>query len=105
MPNGQPSRNQAGFAPVEARFDGFALGLAGFTRPVRAAIRLQPVCLGPFCGSIGPGDDWLLFAEVEEAGRLRVEIDPCGAWAFDRVPEATLGALADCLRGEACGTP
>lgn len=103
MPNGRrPPRDGTGFPPVPARFDGFALGLAGFTRPVRATVLLEPTCLGPFCGSIGPGDDWLLFARPSERGTYRVGIDPCGAWVFDRVPEPTLDALAGCLRGDAC---
>jgi hypothetical protein len=87
--------------PVAARFSGFALGLEGFTRAVEAPVTLRPTCAGPWCGSIAPGT-WLLFAQVAEAGYV-VEIGPCGGAAFDQVPEATLGALAACLRGEACG--
>ena len=89
--------------PVGARFTGFALGLAGFTRPVEAPMTLQPTCAGPWCGSIGPGTV-LLFAEVTDAGYI-VEIGPCGGGAFDQVPEATLERLASCIRGEACAAP
>ncbi|HVG49862.1 MAG TPA: hypothetical protein VM899_17180 [Rubellimicrobium sp.] len=87
-------------APVGAVFQGFALGLDGFTRPVEATVTLQPTCAGPWCGSLAPGT-YLLFAEVTASG-FRVEIGPCGGGAFDGVPEATLGQLAACLRGEAC---
>jgi hypothetical protein len=89
--------------PVAAQFEGFALGPDGFTRPVRAAVTLEPTCFGQFCGSIGPGEGWLLFARTSEAGRYRVEVDPCGAWAFDRVTEDTLDALVTCLQGGSCG--
>jgi hypothetical protein len=88
-------------APVSARFRGFALGLEGFTRPVEAPVTLQPVCAGPWCGTFAPGTA-LLFAEVTEGGYV-VEIGPCGGGAFDQVSEATLGRLAACMRGQACG--
>lgn len=91
--------------PVEARFEGAALGLVGFTRPVRASVHLVPTCLGQFCGSIGPGEDWLLFARPSGTGTYRVEIDPCGAWAFDRPSQGTLDALAACFREGACEAP
>ena len=89
--------------PVPARFDGFALGLAGFTRPLQTTVTLQPSCLGPRCGSMGQGV-WLVFAQRTEDG-YRVAVDPCGGWAFQNPSEAVLDALAGCLRGEACGTP
>lgn len=88
--------------PVGARFTGFALGLEGFTRPLETSVTLQPTCAGPWCGTFGPGTA-LLFAEVTDAGYV-VEIGPCGGGAFDEVSEATLGDLAACLRGQACGS-
>ena len=88
--------------PVEARFRGFALGLAGLTTPVDATVLLQPQCLGQFCGRIGPGDGWLLFARPSGSGLYTVTVDPCGAWAFDGVAQGTLDTLAECLRGRAC---
>jgi hypothetical protein len=88
-------------APVSARFDGFGLGLEGFTRPVEAPVTLQPTCAGPWCGTFGPGTA-LLFAQVTAAGYV-VEIGPCGGGAYDQVPEAVLARLAACMRGEACG--
>jgi hypothetical protein len=91
--------------PVEAHFEGHALGRNGFTSPVDAPILLRPVCLGQFCASIGPGEGWLLFAQPSGTGSYSVEIEPCGAWAFDRVTSATLHGLAACFRGEACGAP
>lgn len=88
--------------PVEGRFRGFALGLSGFTRPVDATVLLQPQCFGQFCGAIGPGDGWLLFARPSGSGLYTVTVDPCGQWAFQDLPDATLDTLAECLRGRAC---
>lgn len=106
MPDGSeipPGAAETRLAPVPAQFEGFALSLSGFTRPVRAPVLLQPLCLGQFCGSIGPGEDWLLFAQASGNGQYTVTVDPCGQWAFDRAPQATLDALASCIRGGACG--
>lgn len=106
MPDGSevpPGAAQTALAPVEARFEGFALGLAGFTKPVRASLLLRPTCLGQFCGSIAPGGTWLLFAQPGGSGRYSVEIDPCGQWAFDRFTQATLEALSACIHGAPCG--
>lgn len=87
--------------PVPARLTGFALGLDGFTRPVSAAVTLQPLCTGPWCGSIGPGGPWLLFARVLGGG-YEVVVAPCGGGAFEAPSEAVLAQMAACLRGEAC---
>jgi hypothetical protein len=103
MPQGMSERTTPDPAPVDAQFDGFALGPEGFTTPVEASVALQPTCAGPYCGTFSPGEA-LLFAQVTEAGYL-VEIGPCGGGAFDGVPPATLDQLAACLRGGACGTP
>ena len=88
-------------APVEAAFQGVAMGPQGFTRPVQEAVTLQPTCAGPWCGSIAPGT-YLLFAEVTESG-YRVELGPCGGRAFDNVSEDTLTRVALCARGDVCG--
>jgi hypothetical protein len=98
-----PGAAETRLDPVEARFEGFALGLAGFTRPVSATVVLEPSCLGQFCAGIGPGDGWLLFARPSGTGAYHVAIEPCGNRAFDGVPRATLDALATCLQGGPCG--
>lgn len=100
-----PGASETELDPVEARFEGHALGLVGFTRPVRATLHLVPTCFGQFCGSIGPGEGWLLFAQPSGTGTYRVEIDPCGAWAFEGVSRDTLGALTACVQGGACEAP
>lgn len=99
-----PGATETRREPVPARFEGMGLGPDGFTRPVAAGVLLEPLCLGQFCGTIGPGDDWLLFARPDGAGGYRVEIDPCGSWAFDSTGPEIREALAACLGGQAtCG--
>ena len=97
-----PGAAETRLDPIQASFEGFALGLSGFTRPVSAPVLLQPLCFGQFCGSISPGEDWLLFAQASGSGQYTVTVDPCGQWAFDRAPQATLDALAACIHSGAC---
>jgi hypothetical protein len=88
--------------PVPARFEGFALGLEGFTRPLSTPVALRPSCAGPWCGSMGPEGTWLLFAR-ETAQGYEVLVGPCGGWAFETPSESVLGQMAACMRGQACG--
>lgn len=99
MPPGDGSVRDPG--PVPAAFDGVALGLEGFAQPLRAEVTVQPVCAGPWCGSIGPGT-YLLFAQDTGAG-YEVTVGPCGGRAFGDPEAAVLDALVACLRGEGCG--
>ena len=101
MPRGVSDDPGVAPNPVDAQFEGFALGSEGFTTPVEAEVVLQSTCAGPYCGTFGPGEA-LLFAEITEAGYL-VRIGPCGGGAFDQVNQDTLDGLAACLRGEGCG--
>ena len=98
-----PGAAETPLEPVPARFGGFALTPEGFTRPVQGQVSLQPICFSQWCGSIGPGDDWLLFAQSTTAGTFQVGINPCGVWAFEGVSLVTLDVRAGCLRGENCG--
>jgi hypothetical protein len=98
-----PGAAETRLEPVEARFEGRALTLTGFARPVSAPVLLEPSCLGQFCASIGPGDDWLLFSRASGTGAYSVAVDPCASRAFQGVPQATLETLTACLQDGACG--
>lgn len=89
---------------LPAKLDGFALGQDGFTLPAPADLIVQPICLGPWCGHMPSGGTWLLFAERTAEGHV-VETGPCGGWAFMDPDQATLDAVAACMRGEACNAP
>ena len=101
MPHGMSDDPGVAPNPVDAQFEGFALGPEGFTTPVEAEVTLQSTCAGPYCGTFGPGEA-LLFAQITEAG-YRVEIGPCGGGAFDQVSEEVLDQFAACLRDGSCG--
>lgn len=100
-----PGAAETALEPMEAQFEGFALGPEGFTLPFSTSVVLQPTCLGQFCGSIGPGEGWLLFAQPSGTGDYLVEVEPCGTWTFDETTPTQRDALAACLRGEACLYP
>ena len=101
MPQGMSDDPGVAPNPVDARFEGFALGPEGFTTPVEAEVTLQSTCAGPYCGTFGPGEA-LLFAQITEGGYL-VRIGPCGGGAFDQMSEEVLDQLPACLRDGSCG--
>ncbi|WP_370163135.1 hypothetical protein [Limimaricola soesokkakensis] len=87
--------------PVPAEFTGHQLGPTGFDTPVTAAMLLQPSCAGPWCGSLSPGDEVLVFAR-EEDDRLIVDLEPCPG-KVQAAPDAAMRErLAACMRGEDC---
>lgn len=87
--------------PVPADFTGHQLGPTGFDTPVETAMVLQPSCAGPWCGSLAPGDEVLVFARVED-GQLIVDLDPCPG-KVQAAPDAAMRErLAACMRGEDC---
>ena len=68
---------------------------------VETAVLLQPSCAGPWCGSLAPGDEVLIFAREEE-GQLVVDLEPCPGKVQAAPDAATRDRLAACMRGEAC---
>lgn len=83
-------------APFSADFTGQALEPDGFTRDVAMPVMIQSVCLGPWCGQIGVGQDVMVFAHSDTEGRLVVEVDPCGTWVFPDPDEALLEQMRAC---------
>lgn len=87
--------------PVPARFTGLQLGPTGFKTPVEERMILQPSCAGPWCGSLAPEDEVLVFAR-EEDGKLIVDLEPCPGRVQGAPDDATREKLAACMRGEEC---
>jgi hypothetical protein len=86
---------------IPAGLSGYQLGPTGFDTPVETAVVLQPSCAGPWCGSLAPGDEVLIFAREEE-GQLVVDLEPCPG-KVQAAPDAAMrDRLAACMRGEAC---
>ncbi|MGR3464856.1 hypothetical protein [Limimaricola sp.] len=87
--------------PIPARFTGHQLGPTGFDTPVEAEMTLQPSCAGPWCGSLAPGDEVLVFAQVQD-DRLVVDLAPCPGKVQGAPDAAMRDKLAACMRGEEC---
>lgn len=86
---------------IPAQFTGRQLGPTGFDTAVETAMVLQPSCAGPWCGSLTPGDEVLVFAR-EEDGRLIVDLEPCPGKVQGAPDAETRERLAACMRGEDC---
>ena len=90
--------------PIPARFVGRGLTPEGFTNPVAAAVTLQPVCLGPWCGGAASGETVMAFVRMDGAVPL-IEAGPCGGRIFPDPSEADIAAVTACIRGETCVPP
>jgi len=100
MPNSYV-QDGASPAPVPAQFQGFGLTLAGFDQPISAAITLKPDCSGPWCGSMRPSQDVLIFVQKTASG-YSLEITPCSGMIFEAPSDVMVETLVSCLNGKAC---
>lgn len=85
--------------PVPARFAGVRLGPAGPV-PFAGDLLVEPTCLGPDCGALGPGT-WLLFADDTPRG-LVVSVGACGGAGYPDPEPALVDRFAACLAGGPC---
>ena len=85
---------------IPAQLTGHMLMQDGFTKPVEVAVELEVECLGPWCTSPPPGQNYLVFAR-QQGPRLIVRAGVCGGFLFDDIPEVRQEVL-DCLQGKAC---
>ncbi len=100
MPNGVEARASPP-AAVPAQFDGMTLTARGFTTPFAAPIILQPSCAGPWCGSLQPSADILVFAKQTGAG-LEVDVGACPWFVFYNPTDAMEQRIVDCVAGRRC---
>ena len=89
---------------LAAGFTGFSLTGRGFTARFVRQIRVNVKCLGPWCGSLVPGQDYLAFIRKDRGGYL-LEVGPCYGKAFADPDEALLADMRACLLGEPCEGP
>jgi len=87
--------------PLPANFVGNGLTADGFTVPLDRQITLQPICAGPWCGTLESGTDYLIFARALDDG-ISLDIDPCGVHAFPNPSQETRDKMAVCLNGGPC---
>ncbi|MCB1339707.1 MAG: hypothetical protein KDK24_01310 [Pseudooceanicola sp.] len=88
---------------IPARIKGRSLDTNGFLNPFDEAVTLDALCLGPWCGEMAGGGDYLMFLERRGSGYALV-LSPCGDTHF-RAPGAhDLEGIAACFQTRArCG--
>lgn len=86
---------------VSAHFVGTGLTNGGFDVPLDRLVTLQPVCYGPWCGSLQSGQSYLVFARAVADG-ITLEIDPCGTTTFTAPSQDVLDQMAACMNGAGC---
>lgn len=98
-----PNPRGAGQNPtyLPARFAGLTLTQQGFvtSRPVPVTVELR--CLGPWCGSLKPGETVVAFLRQTPRGRV-VEIGPCGGMVWPDPDAKIQRRLIACMNGAAC---
>ncbi len=83
---------------------GFSLTAAGFNNRFIRNIKVHAACIGPWCASLGTGEDYLLFLKKVDQNYL-LEITPCPGFAFANPNAEVLNNIHQCLLGEACEPP
>jgi len=100
MPEGVVNQRRTPL-PVRATFTGKGLTNDGFNAALNRTITIQPICLGPWCGSLETGQDYLVFAKVV-SNDIVLEVGPCGGSAFPNPTRATLDEMTVCMNVGAC---
>lgn len=94
-PNDTPPLTQ-----IPAQLSGKMLEGKYFSGRVNVPAVLEVECLGPWCGGMKSGADYVFFAE-QRGQDLVIRAGACGGFAFDDTPEVRRQVL-DCHRGAAC---
>ena len=82
---------------IPARIKGRSLDTNGFLNPFDEAVTLDALCLGPWCGEMAGGGDYLMFLERRDAG-YTLTLDPCAEYVFARPNAETLNHIAACFQ-------
>ncbi len=91
----QPSAKQ-----LEATFEGSYLSAGGFVAAPTLDVTLNFECLGPWCGSINAGEEFLTFVEQTSNGYV-LRVGPCYSTAFQS-DEQNVQTAESCMRGGPC---
>lgn len=84
-----------------ATMTGFSLTGSGFDARFVRQIRVNAQCFGPWCATLEPGGDYLVFLKQEPGGYI-LELSPCGGKAFANPSERVLQSMRECLLGGRC---
>ncbi|MBY6056054.1 hypothetical protein [Leisingera daeponensis] len=85
---------------IQAQLSGKMLEDRYFSGRVAVPAVLEVECLGPWCGGMKSGADYVFFAE-QRGQELVVRANACGGFAFDDTSEVRRQVL-ECHRGKAC---
>ncbi|MCX7302257.1 MAG: hypothetical protein NTX73_18105 [Rhodobacterales bacterium] len=105
LPGGPETRGDPNLpapATVPARFVGQSLVEDGFTHELDIPVTLSPTCLGPWCGTLTPGQDIMAFATTDGRGTVAIELHPCAKWIFVEPQQPMLDEMLACMTGSAC---
>ena len=97
MPEGGENDAQGG--EVTATMVGDALTAEGFNARFVSPITLVVGCAGPWCGTVGAGEQIAFLRQ--SGGRLELDVSPCPGSSFEATEEVEAAVMA-CLAGE-CG--
>ncbi len=86
---------------LNASLTGFSLTGSGFNARFVRQIRVNVQCYGPWCASLRPGIEYLVFLK-KEGGEYLLEVNPCSGYAFWEPSQDTLDDIHQCLLGESC---
>lgn len=100
MPNGVEDRT-APPAAVPATFEGMSMGRRGFKTAFSGPLVLQPSCAGPWCGSVRPSADIVVFAKQTDQG-LQVDVGACPFYVFHAPTDDMEQRLVNCIAGRGC---
>ena len=85
---------------IPAQLSGKMLEGKYFSKRINAPAVLEVECLGPWCGSMAPGEALLFFAE-QRGSDLVIRAAACGGFAFADT-SGVRRQVIDCHRGKAC---
>lgn len=89
---------------IPARVHGQALDTNGFLTPFDRTVTLDVSCLGPWCGTLAPGEPYLMFLELR-GDTYALALGPCGDFAFADPKPETLDRIARCFQlGGTCAS-
>lgn len=86
-----------------ARIKGRSLDTNGFLTPFDSAVTIDALCLGPWCGEMVSGGDYLMYLE-RRGSRFALVLSPCGDTHFPSPKAQDLEGVAACFQTHArCG--
>lgn len=86
---------------VRGTIAGKSLSKAGFQAPFERDIRVDLICLGPWCGSVENGSDVLAFLKREGGGYV-LSVEPCYGDVFVNPQPDMLKQAERCFKKGQC---